>query len=125
MTLSVSVNPKKIRSTCSKQESSLNKYAIVPPKHTSGECFDTPEDLPKLPFGTGIACAPPTDLRTANATCVAAGRSLCSVAELADGRCCGLPCDYDGLRVWTRDGTAAEHAIWEGLKQQRAMCLAK
>ena len=38
-------------------EQHLNKYAIVPPKHTSGECFDTPEDLPKLPFGTGIACA--------------------------------------------------------------------
>ena len=36
---------------------SLSKYAIVPPKHTSGGCFDTPEDLPKLPFGTAIACA--------------------------------------------------------------------
>ena len=33
-------------------EQHLNKYAIVPPKHTSGECFDTPDDLPKLPFGS-------------------------------------------------------------------------
>lgn len=39
------------------QESYLHKYSIVPPKHSSGECFDTPEDLPRLPFGTGIACA--------------------------------------------------------------------
>ena len=38
-------------------ESFLHKFAIVPPAHTSGECFDTPEDLPRLPFGTGIACA--------------------------------------------------------------------
>ena len=38
-------------------ESLLHKFAIVPPTHTSGECFDTPEDLPRLPFGTGIACA--------------------------------------------------------------------
>ena len=38
-------------------ESLLHKYTIVPPAHTSGECFDTPEDLPKLPFGTAIACA--------------------------------------------------------------------
>ena len=29
----------------------------MPPAHTSGECFDTPEDLPRLPFGTAIACA--------------------------------------------------------------------
>ena len=38
-------------------ESFLHKFAIVPPAHTSGECFDTPDDLPRLPFGTAIACA--------------------------------------------------------------------
>ena len=38
-------------------ETQLHKYEIVPPKGTSGECTDTPDDLPKLPFGTGIACA--------------------------------------------------------------------
>ena len=39
------------------QTQQLGKYAIVPPKHSAGECGDTPKDLPKLPFGTGIACA--------------------------------------------------------------------
>ena len=39
------------------KESYLNKYSIVPPPHSAGECFDTPTDLPRLPFGTAIACA--------------------------------------------------------------------
>ena len=38
------------------QESNLHKYAIIPPKHSAGECSDTPEDLPRLPFGCCIAC---------------------------------------------------------------------
>ena len=38
------------------QESNIHKYGIVPPKHSAGENCDTPEDLPRLPFGTGIAC---------------------------------------------------------------------
>ena len=38
------------------QESNIHKYNIVPPNHSAGEFCDTPEDLPKLPFGTGIAC---------------------------------------------------------------------
>ena len=37
-------------------ESNLHKYAIIPPKCSAGECTDTPEDLPKLPVGCGIAC---------------------------------------------------------------------